>query len=256
MSDREPSFPLLELFSSFQGEGSRVGERQVFVRLAGCDLRCAYCDTPESYPAPKTARVQTSPQDEGDEHVPNPVSADRVVQWIARLDVPRGLHAAVSITGGEPLLHPEAVRAIAAGARALGLRVHLETGGHRPVETEAVLDVVDEVTPDLKLASATGEPTPWAAHEATYHALESAGKASAVKAVVAATTTEDEIRQAAEFAARRLPSAPLILQPVTPFGPVRERPSGAQLRRLHATARSAHPDVRVVPQVHRVLGVR
>ena len=39
---------LSEIFVSFQGEGAHVGYRHLFVRLAGCNLRCRYCDTPDS----------------------------------------------------------------------------------------------------------------------------------------------------------------------------------------------------------------
>ena len=37
-----------EVFSAIQGEAALVGERQVFVRLTGCNIRCAYCDQPEA----------------------------------------------------------------------------------------------------------------------------------------------------------------------------------------------------------------
>jgi organic radical activating enzyme len=131
--------PVIEVFSSFQGEGPRVGERQVFVRLAGCDLRCAFCDTPDSYPVPRAARVERGPDGGAEDLLPNPVPVEDLLAAVLRLDVPRGLHGAVSLTGGEPLLHPEAVAAIARGARAAGLRVHLETGGHRPDALARVL---------------------------------------------------------------------------------------------------------------------
>ena len=36
---------LVEVFSSFQGEGLYVGQRQLFIRFAGCNLRCRFCDT-------------------------------------------------------------------------------------------------------------------------------------------------------------------------------------------------------------------
>jgi len=39
---------IFEIFSSFQGEGTLVGRRQIFIRFAGCPLRCSYCDTPEA----------------------------------------------------------------------------------------------------------------------------------------------------------------------------------------------------------------
>ncbi|MDA1194254.1 MAG: 7-carboxy-7-deazaguanine synthase QueE [Planctomycetota bacterium] len=248
--------PVLEVFSSFQGEGPRVGERQVFVRLAKCDLRCAFCDTPESYPTPDTARIQVSAPHGPEERPANPMAVDDIIEACRRLDDPPGLHAAVTITGGEPLLHPQALYALAVGARALGLRVHVETGGHRPGALRHVLAVVDEVSPDLKLASATGQRTPWDAHAETYAMLEDAGKALAIKAVIGADTPVAEVVEAARFAAEHAPSAPFILQPATPFGEGPARPTLSHLFHLHDAAGRLHHDVRVIPQVHVFLGMR
>ncbi len=248
--------PVLEIFSSFQGEGPRVGERQVFVRLAKCDLRCAFCDTPESYPTPDTARVQVAAPHGREERPENPLSVQQILDAVRRLDEPPGLHAAVSITGGEPLLHPQAVHALAVGIRHLSLRVHVETGGHRPGAVRHVLDVVDEVSPDLKLESATGAPTPWAAHEETFQILEAAGKAAAVKAVVGADTPPEEVAEAAVFAAEHLPSAPFVIQPMTPPAGKAGRPTLYHLYHLHDAAGRVHPDVRIIPQMHVYLGAR
>jgi organic radical activating enzyme len=251
-----PAVPVIEIYSTLQGEGPRVGERQVFVRLARCDLRCAFCDTPESYPTPEVARVETRHAGGVDERVPNPVPIERILEAVRRLDDPPGLHAALSLTGGEPLLHPHAVCEIARAARALGLRVHVETGGHRPGAVAHVLPEVDEFSPDVKLESATGAPTPWDAHRETYALLEEARKALCVKAVVGASTPEEEVVFAAAFCFEHLPSAPLVLQPATPYGEGPATPSAPQLLRMQRAAGAVHPDVRVIPQVHRLLGLR
>lgn len=42
----EPEFNVVEIFDSIDGEGKRTGELTTFIRLAGCNLRCSYCDTP------------------------------------------------------------------------------------------------------------------------------------------------------------------------------------------------------------------
>lgn len=248
--------PVLEVFSTFQGEGPEVGARQVFVRLARCDLRCAFCDTPESFPTPDHARIQVAPGGERDELVPNPVPVAQIVDAVRRLDDPPGVHVGVSITGGEPLLHPHAVREIAAGVKALGLRAHVETGGHRPGAVKAVLDAVDSVSPDFKLESATGARTPWDAHRETYRMLEAAGKCCAIKAIVGATTPPEEVSAAAAFCAEHAPSTPFVIQPVTPKPGGPGAPAVSHLYRLHAAAGQLHPDVRVIPQVHTFLGVR
>ena len=257
-SDAEQALkaPVIEIYSSVQGEGPRVGERQVFLRLAGCDLRCAFCDTPESFPSPKHARVQLEAGRERDDALPNPLTVRTMLDAIQRIDTPAGLHVAVSITGGEPLLHPGPVRALALGVKRLGLRVHLETGGHRPGALAHVIDVVDTVSPDLKLKSAAGASTPWEAHQETLELLQATGKALAIKTVFGADTPDDEIEAASQFAVTHAPDVPLVLQPVSPRATGPARPPVSTILRLHAAAARHHPDVRVIPQVHAVLGLR
>ena len=62
-----------EMFSGIQGEGPYVGVRQVFVRLAGCDLRCHWCDTPASLVRRGAGRYETSPGSREFTERPNPV---------------------------------------------------------------------------------------------------------------------------------------------------------------------------------------
>jgi 7-carboxy-7-deazaguanine synthase len=98
---------IAELFYSLQGEGSLVGVPSVFIRSSGCNLRCAWCDTP-----------YTSWQPEGTE-----LDLDRIVDEVKA-------HPArhVVITGGEPMIQPEMVP-LTERLRALGMHITIETAG-------------------------------------------------------------------------------------------------------------------------------
>ena len=98
---------IAELFYSLQGEGSLVGVPSVFIRTSGCNLRCAWCDTP-----------YTSWQPEGTE-----LDLNRIVDEVRA-------HPArhVVITGGEPMIQPEMVP-LTGRLRALGLHITIETAG-------------------------------------------------------------------------------------------------------------------------------
>jgi len=98
-----------EIFHSIQGESTLAGTPCVFVRLAACDLRCRWCDTPYAF------------------HEGRKQSVDDVIAQVEAYGCPT-----VEITGGEPLLQPDVIPLM---SRLLerGYRVMLETGGHRSV---------------------------------------------------------------------------------------------------------------------------
>jgi 7-carboxy-7-deazaguanine synthase len=112
---------IIEIFHSIQGESSRAGTPCVFVRLAGCDLRCSWCDTEYAFHGGRTLSVE---------------------EVLAEV----GTHACrcVEITGGEPMLQEDAVP-LMAGLLSRGYEVLLETGGHRPIDAvpEGVVRIVD-----------------------------------------------------------------------------------------------------------------
>ena len=96
---RNLSAPLLEVFASIQGEGHHVGEPQVFLRLAGCPLRCAWCDTPAALEVPngsnedgvtrRRARVHPAGAERADRRVEEHdawATPFRAAVWIAQAD--------------------------------------------------------------------------------------------------------------------------------------------------------------------------
>jgi 7-carboxy-7-deazaguanine synthase len=119
-----------ERFVSIQGEGSLVGVPSSFVRVTGCNLRCAWCDSP-----------RTSWEPEGE-----PASVDDLVAFC------RAGPRHVVLTGGEPLLF-EAVADLSRRLRAAGHHVTVETAG--TVWLEGLSCDLASISP--KLANAT----PW-----------------------------------------------------------------------------------------------
>jgi len=253
-----PSANLIELFSSVQGEGLYVGHRQVFVRFAGCNLRCAYCDTPASRRPRGTFRAERTPGARDFQTLRNPVSPQALLALVLRLETNPGLHHSVSLTGGEPLLHADFLRAFLPMLAKGGLRAYLETNGTLPQALRKVIRLVDIVAMDIKLPSATRQ-------RARYHAhaefLKIAARREAfVKVVVTARTTRQEVSDAARLIARVSPKIPLVLQPASAnlrsqISDLRlHGASPTRLLELQALAQRQLETVCVIPQTHKLMG--
>jgi organic radical activating enzyme len=215
-----------------QGEGVYAGTRQTFIRFYGCNRACDYCDTPE-------ARVRTGPFEYGGERFDNPVDAAFITKRITE--------RAVAVTGGEPLLQPDFLARICKDLRTQGKEIYLETNGTLPDALHEVIDCVDIIALDFKIASATGEKTPWDAHAQCLRIA--AQKKTFVKIVVNRTVTSQEITCVCDIIEGIDKHIPLVIQPIAikPIGPYMEIQK-QMLTRL--------PDVRIIPQIHKLLGLR
>ncbi|MDR2967278.1 MAG: 7-carboxy-7-deazaguanine synthase QueE [Methanobacteriaceae archaeon] len=121
--------PIVEIFSSFQGEGLLIGKRQIFIRFAGCNLSCNYCDTPESQKSSYGTIL----------------SVEDVMNKINHLKTP-DLHS-ISFTGGEPLLYTDFINEI---IEKTDFNILLETNGTLPDKIKK-LKKIDFVSLDFKV---------------------------------------------------------------------------------------------------------
>ncbi|MFA6316802.1 MAG: 7-carboxy-7-deazaguanine synthase QueE [Elusimicrobiota bacterium] len=225
---------VVEVFSSLQGEGLRLGQRQVFVRLAGCNLACDYCDTPGS-------RDLSSGE---------PWTFKRLQARIAELQKEL-CHEAVSWTGGEPLLQLPGLLTMLRWAKSVGLANYLETNATFVEEFLRAAPLCDVVSADIKLPSATRRET-WSRH---LEFLKVAPEKTFVKVVLTKETKDAEWRQVIRLLAEASPDIPLVLQPATPVQGVEPIEPERVLCFLRQ-AKGYLKDVRLIPQWHPVWGMR
>ncbi len=248
---------LNEIFASIQGEGLYCGQRQTFVRLAGCNLACDYCDTPAALEShPLVCHLEGTPGSGRIELIENPIGADHIVSCCRELG-----RDVVSITGGEPLMQVDFLEELLIGLKDSGFATHLETNGTLYKELASVMKWVDVVAMDMKLPSAAGDGALWEEHS---RFLEIASGAEVfVKIVVSADTGEDEIGRCCDLIAPLDKHIPLVIQPVSQLHPPFSGGDrggvvvpGELLMRLQDAAMTRLADVRVIPQCHKLLGLR
>lgn len=236
---------ITEVFSSFQGEGIYLGARQIFVRFGGCNLRCSYCDEPDTIPIPSGAAW----------------SAERLKGRIRSLNRSTE-HRWVSWTGGEPLLQAGFLRPMMAWARSRGFKNYLETNGTLPKSLAAVADLCDAVAMDIKLPSSMERGIEfWSRH---LEFLKVCPEKTFVKVVLTHDSRESEWRQVIRLLQEADPQVPLVLQPATAVPSAQGRPgtgpSGAWVHPLEPSkvlscfsqAKGLLKSVRIIPQWHPV----
>jgi 7-carboxy-7-deazaguanine synthase len=239
-----------EIFGSFQGEGPFMGERHIFVRLSGCSLGCKYCDTSYSLGEADLAYIE-----EGAGKPPsplkNPLSTRTVIEAVLAQEIFPGFNSKLSITGGEPLEQPEFLRALLEELEGR-FEVLLETNGVLAGALREVIDFIDIISMDFKMPSAAGKGVLWDRHRAFLDAAR--GKELIAKAVVSSGTPAGEVETAARILAEYTQDALLVIQPMV--SATKSGPSSELLFEFYCAARRVLKNVRVIPQVHKILGVK
>ena len=107
---------VIEIFDSIDGEGIRTGQCATFIRLAGCNLRCSYCDTVYSLFGEETPCEYTE------------MTVDEIISKVNMT------YKRVTLTGGEPLVHTDSAELVLKLTE-IGCDVNIETNG--------AVDIVD-----------------------------------------------------------------------------------------------------------------
>jgi 7-carboxy-7-deazaguanine synthase len=107
---KKTTLPVMEHFYTLQGEGFHQGKAAYFIRLAGCDVGCVWCDVKDSWNVEKHPLHQI----------------EDLVQEVKK--TPAGI---VVITGGEPLMHN--LDQLTKQLKSAGLKTHIETSGAYPL---------------------------------------------------------------------------------------------------------------------------
>lgn len=253
---------IYEIFSSFQGEGVHVGRRQVFVRMAGCPLNCCYCDTPLSKKDSPLCRAEQHASTSDFELIRNPIEVNDLIPQIRNLMTSDA--KAVSYTGGEPLLQEEFLYSIADRCRRNGWKNYLDTSGFSARRFRKVVNVIDYAAIDVKLpdhqAVIAEDYSKLYANEISCIEVSCDNCAETIIKVVILPGTDGEyftkvckdIRSIVENTSAELY---FVIQPVTLMGEMSQSFT-KEIFELSERAGSYLKEVRVIPQVHKIIGIQ
>lgn len=208
-------FHVTEIFDSIDGEGKRTGYMAVFLRLAGCNLRCSYCDTAYSLTLEDTEEALT------EEEV---LSRIRAYPW-----------KRVTMTGGEPMLHPLHHLCEVLGEE--GYDINIETNGAVPLWRERPEGVF--YTMDFK-CSGSGMKS--------YMNLDNFKLLTGKDVLKFVVSSEEDLHEMKEIVNHHFPSA---YHPEFFVSPVWGRIEPAEL--VEYVRKNRLQDVRVQVQLHKII---
>lgn len=235
---------LSEIWLGIQGESIYVGEQQLFIRTAGCPLMCQFCDTIKALSIPSYCQVFGLPEDF---ILSNPVNIEQVVNLLDQIEK---VYPTICLTGGEPLIQVDALKCLLIGLKEKipNTRFYLETNGILYQELASIINLIDIISMDIKLPSATGLDAFWDEHS---QFLKIASDLETfVKIVISNKTPLIEMEKAISIIDEIDCKIPLIIQPLNG----QAAPSIQQLLEHQTLALNRLKTVRIIPQVHKLMG--
>ena len=231
---------LFEIFTSVEGEGILFGTKTLFVRLAGCPFTCFYCDTKESLPL-----------DSGKEYTID--EACKLIDTTLQNQTYK-----VNFTGGDPLIQHHAVAELAKHIQSKKIPTYLESSCFDSERFNYVLPFIDIVKIEFKTKDSDFVDSKHYERliENAIRCLESsvyAKKTTYIKIVVSSKTKSEDLKSLVDKIFHVVSKDQIdgfVIQPT--FGVA--EPSLDLLLELYDIVDPYYGDVKVVPQLHKLIG--
>jgi organic radical activating enzyme len=225
--------PVIEIFSSIQGEGAFAGQRHLFLRLHKCNLSCKSCDeTSKKYDF---------------------LDCDTILSRINRLFDQIGHHNFISITGGEPLIWVKQLVILCDKLKERKSNLLLETNGTLAQELSLLQPYIDCISMDLKLSSV------WHITDCYYLHKDFLDKADLkkiyIKIVISESTNYKEYWKYIELISSYCNSIPVYIHPFEDTTSL-VTTSIETLKIYQSYALQILTDVRIAPRYHTVFNLK
>lgn len=212
-----------EIFTSIQGEGPYVGCEHIFVRFCKCNLNCAFCDT--NFKITDSKKYSTEELYEILKNNPSKT---------------------ISFTGGEPLCDVTFLKEFLLNYKEkLNKKIYLETNGTLFNELNEIINLIDIVSMDIKLKSATNQENRFIENEKFLNIIKN--KEHFIKIVFDENITNEEINSSINLAKKQ--NSLIILQPKMPIG------KDLNIEKIFNKFNLKYKNIRLIPQVHKFLNL-
>lgn len=231
---------LFEIFTSVEGEGILYGTKTLFVRLAGCPFTCFYCDT-----------VEALPMNSGTEY-----SLEEACKIInSKL---QDKTYKVNFTGGDPLIQHEAVREMAKHVKSKNIPTYLESSCFDSAKFSEVLPFIDFVKIEFKTKDSDFvDPKHYSIlMENAFECLKTSVSLKKITYIKIVVSSKTDLLSFKELIKRILNTvsktdiAGFIIQPT--YGVA--EPSLEQLLKFYDIVHPFYNEVRIIPQLHKLIG--
>lgn len=238
---------LSEIFASFQGEGLLLGKPMTFIRFAGCNLKCDWCDTKHSWIKNDFFKCEITQGSQRYFYVKNPVSLSSLSELVENFTTNW-----IAITGGEPLEQADFLADFLPQLKDRK-KILLETNGLMFEELKKIGNNFDIISADIKLPLTVGNN--WINTTKFLLEAKKLRASTYVKIVVNNKTTDEDIKTAVSCIWNASPRTPTIIQPMTKNNEL-AGPERVDLVRWHDLAKQRLEKIFIMPQFHKIWDVK